>query len=125
MPREPTPEEKLKVWQAVRHSPMAHQAAKLGVAWSFKCAILNDGLWPHEISLNALVARKASASATAARIQAGQPLTLNGKTIGAMKPALTATALPMFDTLAVQEAQTAAEIAEHSTGSSDDAQTPS
>ena len=40
--------ERWKEWERVRAMPIARRAVDLGVAWSLRCAILNDGVTLHK-----------------------------------------------------------------------------
>lgn len=101
---------RLDQWALVRHSKLALEAVELGVSWSLKCLIISDARLPGEISLDALKRAKASAAATAARIQGQLPLHHKGRPVGIMPPQMAARALAMYDQLAVLEVETAEEI---------------
>lgn len=97
-----------KLWDAVKRTPLACEAAKLNVAWALKCAVLHDGQRPHQIDLRRFVRGKMEAETTAMKIQTGQRLTRAGRDIGVM--ANPQQALAMWTELAVNEAATQREI---------------
>lgn len=113
--------ERHALWKAVRSSPFARDAAAKGVAWSLKCAVLDDGKRPHQIDLRTFVAAKARAALTAQKIQAGQRLTYQGRDVGTMPPKDAERALAMYRQLALLEAKTAEEILLNSSKGANDA----
>jgi hypothetical protein len=51
---------------------MAREAARRGVSWSLKCAVLDNGKIAQEIDIRELTMAKASAERTAAKIENGE-----------------------------------------------------
>lgn len=98
-----------EVWKAVSRSGLAREAARRGLAWSLKCAILHDGKTPEQVDLRALAIGKASAERTANAIQTGQPIHWRGQTLN-FTPDKASLALSMWDSILKAEAQTQAEI---------------
>lgn len=112
-PRAPdtTTNERWTTWEAVRRSPLAYEAVKMGCAWSLKCAVLNDGKKPGEISLVDLRNGVARAERTAERIRRGQPHEWKGRKIGVFSEDNASVALKMWATLRQRETETQNEIA--------------
>lgn len=99
-----------QTWTQVRHGALAMEAARRGVAWAFKCRIL-EGFEPKNIDLSGLARAKAMAGATHRRIEADQPLiSTAGRDIGIVKEPNKSAALSMWHQLQINEAQTAEEI---------------
>lgn len=99
-----------RVWEQVRHGQKAHEAAQLGVAWAFKCAIMS-GVEPNFIDLDRLVRDKAQAGVTFNRIENDKPLfARDGREIGIVRGPSKDLALSAFRGLVISEAQTAQEI---------------
>lgn len=67
-----TEEEKFALWKVARTTPKAAEAAQMGVAWSFKCLILGDGVAAEAIDLRELRMAKNRAHANAERLRDGQ-----------------------------------------------------
>lgn len=88
-------------WKSVRNTALAKEAVKRRVAWALKCAIVNDNLRPEQIDLRELELGKASAERTAAKIESREI---------PMKPEIRETALAMWRTLQIREAETEQEI---------------
>ena len=61
-------------WEGCRRGEKALEAARRGVAWSFKCLILQDGKRPQDIDLDRLVREKASAERLADKVSSDKPL---------------------------------------------------
>lgn len=89
-----------ETWLKVRGFPVAFEAMKLGVAWAFRCAIL-DKKQVESIDLRALRYGKDSAERSAERLEAGE---IN------LPEEHRKTALDMWHTLKIREEQTADEI---------------
>jgi hypothetical protein len=98
------------MWNAVRLSALAREAARLGVAWSLKCAILWGNQRPEEIALTRLCREQASAKETADRIAAKKPLIQNGRALGVMNQKDAEIALAMWRQIGALEAETQQEI---------------
>lgn len=99
-----------EVWKAVSRSPMAQEAARRGVAWALRCAVLQDGKRPEEIDLREFVLGKASAERTMALIEAGQAVPFKGRILPAMSEASAMAALRMYRGIQAKEAEAAQEI---------------
>jgi hypothetical protein len=67
------------LWQSVRASQLASDAAEAGVAWSLKCAVLQDGKPQGAVNLVALIRAHASAEETARAIGDGTPVLHRGR----------------------------------------------
>lgn len=68
-------------WQSVRASQLAADAAEAGVAWSLKCAVLDDGKAHGDIHLGALIRAHESAEDTARAIGERTPIHHRGRTL--------------------------------------------
>jgi len=68
-------------WQSVRASQLAADAAEAGVAWSLKCAVLQDGKPQGAIDLLALIRAHESADGTARAIGERTPIHHRGRTL--------------------------------------------
>jgi hypothetical protein len=120
--------EREQYWRKVCTSKQARYAAEHGIAWSLKCAIINDGKSLFQVDLQQLVREHESAQRTAMRIEQNLPLYSknDGRLLGVMKGLARDTALNMHHQLLVNEATTVAEILEAQTKvDSDGTQTPS
>lgn len=96
-------------WRVVRQSGLAKEAARLGVAWSLKCAIVNDGKEAGQIVLADLVEAKHRASQTAEKIDKGLPIDFKGRTLRfTFKDG--AEPMRLWKNLLVKEEETRAEI---------------
>ncbi len=96
-----SPSEGFDGWKSVRNTALAKEAVKMRVAWALKCAVLNDNKRPEHIDLKALAHAKSRAEATAARIQSGELR---------FEPGIARTALNMWRTILIREAETEQEI---------------
>lgn len=96
-------------WQRARSNNIGRQAVSLSVAWSLKCAILNDHKDPSAIDLRDLRRQKDSAEALAARLDAGEIFPREHTGEGSYDD----TAKKMWRTLLIREAETQAEINQH------------
>lgn len=104
--------ERWKEWERVRAMPIARRAVDLGVAWSLRCAILNDGVTLHGIDLGAMQRAKESAARTAAKIEAGEFIYHRDRKIKFSQDNAE-TALNMWRNIQVQNAETEQEIMRH------------
>lgn len=106
-------EEKQKLlwdrWKGVHGSGLARQACQMNVAWSLKCAILNDEIEPDKVDLNALLRGKQQAQRTADKIHNGADHEWRGRRF-AFEPHVAAQALRMWRNLIDKEAETQAEL---------------
>lgn len=98
-----------QAWIQARDTDKATEAARRGVAWAFKCSIL-QGTKPVDIDLGRLVREKERAKVTQHRISSGLSLhsLSDGRNIGVMHDPIVA--LTMWRKLLFQEAETVAEI---------------
>lgn len=99
-------------WRRVCLSAKAQRAAELGVAWSLKVAILDDGKTLEEIDLQRLVAGRDDCERTADRVRANKPLYRNGRNVGVMDAALREQTLSWYEAKMIAEARVVAEIVE-------------
>lgn len=90
-----------EMWLKVRGSDLAREAARRGVAWALKCAIVDDKRRPEEIDLRTFAIQRASAEKIAHRLESGD-LKLSYEQ--------RRTALDMWRNLLVHNAETLAEI---------------
>jgi hypothetical protein len=104
--------ERWEHWKAVSRTQMARDACTKGVAWSLKCAVLNDGRKAEEIDLRALVIGKSKAEGTADLIRRGQPVPhfRAGRPDVLFSERNAKLALDLWDRILVREAETQAEI---------------
>ena len=99
-----------KAWVAAKGTAMAREAAQSGVAWAFKCAVLS-GFDPKNIDIDRLVRQKQSADALELRIRAGKSIiSPDGRDLGPMPPKAAETALSMYASITLSEAQTQQEL---------------
>lgn len=104
--------ERWKEWERVRAMPIARRAVELGVAWSLRCAILNDGVTLHGLDIGAMQRAKAAAERTAAKIEAGEFIYHRDRKLK-FSAANAETALNMWRNIQVQEAESEDEIMRH------------
>jgi len=78
--KRPMPSELWARWLEVRKQPVAKEAARRNLAWSFKCAVL-DGTEIVQIDLRDLAMKKAQAERTAQLIDTDQPVPWKGRMV--------------------------------------------
>jgi len=105
--RESEGNKRWQAWLDARRHEKARSAASNGVAWPFKCLVLNDGMLPDQISIAELLMHAKSASDLYERICAGEP-TKPGR--GVIRADLGDQAITMYRTLQQLEDETQAEI---------------
>jgi hypothetical protein len=107
-PRRDYETERLRYWRdEVCRSKQARRAVELRVAWSLKCAVVDDGQKLWQIDLARLVRAHESAEKIADRIERKLPTSDKRGVMNAMDREI---ALTMYRNLLVNEAKTAQEI---------------
>jgi hypothetical protein len=100
-------------WKKVRHGEKARESVNRGVAWAYRCAIL-DGKFPDAINLTDLVIARESAERTAEMIETGRPIPYRGRILRVSSENKDL-ALKMWRNILVKNAETEAEIMSRST----------
>lgn len=98
-----------QLWEHIRVTRLAADAADAGVAWSLKCAVLQDKKQAHEIDLAELIRRRNNAEETAHAIGEGAQVFHRGRALTFSESAR-ALALRMWTNQLRNESDTANEI---------------